>query len=103
MFFFDAGYDPVRVQQGLAGSRAAILMRLRAGRCFYADPEGSHARTGRPRRHGSKLECKDPKSWPPPTAEHAREDAGYATVRVRAWAGLHPKTQNYPAPVVPVP
>ena len=96
LFVFDAGYDPVRVQQGLTGSRAAILVRLRAGRCFYADPEGPPARTGPPRRHGPKLDCKDPKTWPPPTAEYAREDAGYGTVRVRAWAGLHPKTQNHP-------
>lgn len=96
LFVFDAGYDPVRLQQGLEGSQAAILVRLWAGRCFYADPEGRPARTGRPRRHGPKLDCKDPKTWPPPTAEHAREDAGYGTVRVRAWSGLHPKTQNHP-------
>jgi hypothetical protein len=96
LFVFDAGYDPVQLQQGLAGSRAAILVRLRAGRCFYADPEGPPARTGRPRRHGRKLECKDPATWPEPTAEHACEDTGYGAVRVRAWAGLHPKTQNHP-------
>ena len=34
LFVFDAGYDPVQLQQGLAGTRAAILVRLRAGRCF---------------------------------------------------------------------
>ena len=96
LFVFDAGYDPVQLQQGLAGGRAAILVRLRAGRCFYAEPEGPPARTGRPRRHGRKLECKNPATWPEPTAEHACEDAGYGAVRVRAWAGLHPKTQNHP-------
>jgi hypothetical protein len=38
LFIFDAGYDPVKLQQGLEESRAQILVRLRAGRCFYADP-----------------------------------------------------------------
>jgi hypothetical protein len=32
-FVFDAGYDPVKLQQGLEESRAQILVRLRAGRC----------------------------------------------------------------------
>lgn len=38
LFVFDAGYDPVQLQQGLEYCRAQILVRLRAGRCFYADP-----------------------------------------------------------------
>jgi hypothetical protein len=29
-----------------------------------------------------------------PSAEHACEDAGYGRVRVRGWAGLHPKVQG---------
>jgi hypothetical protein len=94
---FDAGYDPVQLQRGLAGRRAAVLVRLRAGRCFYADPVGPPARTGRPRRHGPKLDTKDPETWPTPTAEHDCEDPGYGSVRVRAWARLHPKTQEHPA------
>src|SRR5918998_3666151 len=36
LFVFDAGYDPVQVQQGLEGCQGQILVRLRAGRCFYA-------------------------------------------------------------------
>ena len=62
LFVFDAGYDPVKVQRGLEGSRCQILLRLRAGRCFRADPSlaGAPARTGRPRRHGPKMKCKDP-------------------------------------------
>jgi DDE superfamily endonuclease len=43
LFVFDAGYDPVRIQQGLEGCRAQLLVRLRAGRCFYADPVGPPA------------------------------------------------------------
>jgi hypothetical protein len=38
LFVFDAGYDPVKLQRGLEGSACRILVRLRAGRCFYADP-----------------------------------------------------------------
>src|SRR5918992_4063042 len=36
LFVFDAGYDPVKVQQGLEGAPCQILLRLRAGRRFYA-------------------------------------------------------------------
>src|SRR5215218_9342792 len=100
-------YDPVQVQQGLEGCRGQILVRLRAGRCFYADPVGPPAPTGRHRRHGRKFDCKDPASWPEPSAEHACEDAGYGKVRVRAWANLHPKVQAHagrgsrgPTPIV---
>ena len=93
LFVFDAGYDPVKVQQGLEGSRCQILIRLRAGRRFYADPSlaGPPAHTGRPRRHGPKMKCSDPSTWPEPSTEYACEDTGYGTVRVRAWAKMHPK------------
>ena len=95
LFVFDAGYDPVQLQQGLQGDYAQVLVRLRAGRCFYADPPPPK-RTGRPPRHGRKLDTKDPKTWPIPTAEHRCEDPGYGSVRVRAWSGLHPKIQDHP-------
>ncbi|MCA1698547.1 MAG: transposase [Actinobacteria bacterium] len=109
LFVFDAGYDPVQLQQGLEGSRwCQILVRLRAGRCFYADPSGPPAPTGRSRRHGRKFECKDPATWPEPSAEYVCEDdAGYGKVHVRAWANLHPKVQAHagrgsrgPTPIV---
>jgi hypothetical protein len=93
-FVFDAGYDSVQLAQALAGARAAILVRLRAGRSFYADPLSQPA-TGRPRRHGHKFDCSDATTWPPPTADVRSEDARYGHVRVRAWAGLHPKTQEH--------
>ena len=38
LFVFDAGYDPVRLQQRLEGCGAQMLVRLRSGRCLYADP-----------------------------------------------------------------
>lgn len=92
-FVFDAGYDPVQLTQTLGDPRAAILVRLRAGRCFYADPTAQPA-TGRPRRHGHKFDCSDPASWPAPDAELAVEDEQYGRVQVRAWTSLHPKTQG---------
>jgi DDE superfamily endonuclease len=97
LFVFDAGYDPVKLQQGLEGNPCQILVRLRAGRRFYGDPSlaGPPAHTGRPRRHGPKMKCNDPSSWPEPSVEHVCEDAGHGTVRVRAWSELHPKVQNH--------
>jgi hypothetical protein len=92
-FLFDAGYDPVQLTQALGDTCAALLVRLRAGRCFYADPT-TQPRTGRPRRHGHKFACDAPQTWPAPAAELTVEDGQYGTVRVRAWTGLHPKTQG---------
>jgi DDE superfamily endonuclease len=98
IFVFDAGYDPVKLQRGLEGSRPCqILVRLRAGRRFYGDPGlcDPPAHVGRPRRHAPKMKCNDLSTWPEPSAERACEDAGYGSVRVRAWAELHPKVQNH--------
>jgi hypothetical protein len=96
LFVFDAGYDPEKLARALGdldGTRAAVLVRLRSGRCFYADPD-RQPRTGRPRRHGRKLACDDPSPWWAPTAEHREEHARYGADRVRAWADVHAKTQN---------
>jgi hypothetical protein len=109
LFVFDAGYDSAQLQRGLADARVAVLVRLRAGRCFYGDPPPAPPKPqgGRPVRHGHKLACDDPATWPVPTAEHRCEDEQYGAVRVRAWAGLHPKIQAHerrgsrgPAPIV---
>jgi DDE superfamily endonuclease len=98
-FAFDAGYDPVQLAQHLAlatgGTRAALVVRLRSGRCFYADPP-PYTGTGRPRRHGRKFACADPATWWAPDAEHAADDSQYGRVRVRAWADVHAKTQEHP-------
>jgi hypothetical protein len=92
-FVFDAGYDPVQLTQALGQARGAILVRLRAGRCFYADPT-TQSRTGRPRRHGLKFVCDEPATWPVPDGELTLEDEQYGMVRVRAWTRLHPKTHG---------
>jgi hypothetical protein len=95
---FDAGYDPETLARHLGdadGECVAVLVRLRSGRCFYADPD-RQPRTGRPRRHGRKLVCDDPTTWWAPAAEHVEHHAQYGWVRVRAWAGVHSKSQNHP-------
>ena len=73
LFVFDAGYDSAQLTQALAETPVAILVRLRADRCFYADPPPAtpSPQGGRPRKHGAKFACKDPTTWPAPTAEHA--------------------------------
>jgi hypothetical protein len=82
---FDAGYDSAQLTLDLAEARVAVLVRLRADRCFYADPPprppGS---TGRPRRHGAKFNCADATTWPAPTATHVVVDDQYGTVTVQA-------------------
>jgi hypothetical protein len=84
LFVFDAGYDPVKLQRALEGSPCQIVVRLRAGRRFYGDPGlcDPPAHIGRPRRHGPKMKCNDPSTWPEPSAEHVCEDDGHGTVRV---------------------
>ncbi len=75
----------------------ALACRAYAGRSFYGDPGLSDplANIGRPRRHGPKMKCNDPSTWPEPSAEHACEDGGYGAVRVRAWSDLHPKVSAH--------
>src|ERR687897_202268 len=46
LFVFDGGYDSAQLTLDLADERVAVLVRLRANRCFYADPP--------PRPPGSK-------------------------------------------------
>jgi hypothetical protein len=53
----------------------------------------SHWTAASPR---SEDEVRGPSTWPEPSAEHTCEDSnGYGTVRVRAWANLHPKVCAY--------
>jgi hypothetical protein len=107
LFVFDAGYDPLQLALELGDTPAALLVRLRRGRCFYADP-ALYTGTGRPRRHGRKFVCDDPRTWPAPSDERSECDEQYGIVRVRAWSGLHAKPGQSrrrplraPKPVVP--
>src|SRR5262249_10833103 len=87
-FTFDAGYEPVQLGVALAGLDVSILVRLRSGRCFYADPTLGPT-GGRPRRHGTKFVCDDPTTWSTPTSEWSTTDAEYGRVRIQCWSGLH--------------
>jgi hypothetical protein len=94
---FDAGYDSAQLTLDLAEQRVAVLVRLRADRCFYHDPPPPPpGKTGRPRRHGAKFNCADPTTWPAPTATLACQDDQDGSVTVQAWGGLHPKQQRHP-------
>jgi hypothetical protein len=97
---FDAGYDPEALARALGdldGERVAVLVRLRSGRCFYAEPPPpAVGRVGRPRRHGRKFTCADERTWWPPTAEHHEAHGQYGQVRVRAWGNVHAKSQGHP-------
>jgi hypothetical protein len=88
IFTFDAGYDPVQLSLALAGVPVCLLVRMRAGRCFYADPS-SQPQTGRPRRHGAKFACDDPTTWPAPSAAWSTTDPPYGRICLQAWSGLH--------------
>jgi DDE superfamily endonuclease len=94
IFSFDAGYDSVQLALALADTPICLLVRLRAGRCFYADPT-IQPKTGRPRRHGAKFICADPATWPEPTDEWSCDDSRYGHVCLRAWSGLHPVPQQH--------
>jgi hypothetical protein len=94
IFTFDAGYDAVQLSLALANLPVCLLVRLRAGRCFYADPTAPPP-TGRPRRHGVKFVCDDPATWPATTLTWTVRDAAYGQICLQAWSGLHATPQNH--------
>src|SRR5260221_484209 len=89
---FVAGYDSVPITLDLADTPICLLVRMRAGRCFYADPT-SQPPTGRPRRHGAKFVCDVPTTWPESSDQWATDDPQYGHVQLQAWSGLHPIPQ----------
>jgi DDE superfamily endonuclease len=108
IYSMDAGYDPVAMGEALQEEEnVCLLIRLRSGRCFYAEPPALPT-GGRPRKHGRKFTCDKPLTWWEPTREWSQQDAGYGQVRLRAWSGLHaiPATHGkhakpQPKPIVP--
>jgi hypothetical protein len=109
-FCFDAGpaYDPAALTHALAGERVQVLIRLRKNRRFFTDPPPrAPGQAGRPRRHGPGFGLKDQATWGAPDACYHVSDRVYGQVRVRAWAGLHPRISRRgrwagpgPAPIV---
>ena len=84
----------MQLSLALAAEPVCLLVRLRAGRCFYADPTGQLP-TGRPRRHGAKFVCDDPTTWPEPTDQWSSEDPHYGHVQLQAWSSLHAIPQRH--------
>ncbi len=95
LFAFDAGYDPIALSDGLTGTRAQILCRIRDDRVFYTDPPPRPRRPkgtgGRPPRHGRRMKCSERRSWGKPSEQLVTSDVRYGTVTVTAWHGMHPK------------
>jgi len=95
VFVFDAGYDPVGLAHGLEGTRAQILCRIREDRVFYADPPARPNRPegtgGRPPRHGRRMKCSEPATWPKPSARLVASDPRHGKVTVTAWHSMHPR------------
>jgi hypothetical protein len=96
IFSFDAGYDSVPLSLAVADAPLGLLVRLRSGRCFYADPT-RQLPIGRPRRHGAKFVCNDPATWPESSDQWSTEDGEYGHVQLQAWSGLHPIPQQHAA------
>ena len=71
----------------------AVLVRLRTGRCFYADPAQRQA-AGRPAAAArAEVRLRRPAHLVDADARALRRSTrSTAAVRVRAWAGLHAKT-----------
>jgi hypothetical protein len=91
LFAFDGGCDPIALADELAADRAQLLVRIKGDRVFYADPPPRPpGGRGRPRRHGTRFDCKKPATWGTPAAQLTARDDSYGTVMVTAWAGLHP-------------
>jgi hypothetical protein len=99
LFAFDGGYDPVQLTVELAGAGAQIVVRVRDDRAFYARPVPRvGGRGGAPRRHGAKVSCADPGTWPAPEVMLETDDDVYGQVQVTAWHRLHPKQRTYREP-----
>jgi DDE superfamily endonuclease len=88
IYTFDAGYDTVQLSLAVKDLPICLLVRLRAGRCFSADPT-TQPHTGRPRRHGVKFAGDDPTTWPAPPMTWSMLDPHYGHVSLQAWSGLH--------------
>lgn len=99
LFAFDGGYDPVQLSVELAGTGTQIVVRVRDDRTYFtrAVPRAG-GRGGRPRRHGAKVACADPGTWPTPDAGLETDDDVYGRVQVSAWHRLHPKQRTYRDP-----
>lgn len=92
LVMLDAGNYATDISHALADHHVQVLVRLRATRVFYADPEPRKpGEMGAGKRHGREFSCCDPRKRPTPDVELTADSPRYGTVTVRAWRGLHQK------------
>ncbi|MBB4942772.1 hypothetical protein FHR32_007172 [Streptosporangium album] len=92
LIMLDAGNYATDISHALTGRHVQVLVRLRATRVFYADPEPRRpGEMGAGKRHGQEFSCSDAAKRYAPDIDLAAGSARYGTVRVRAWKGLHQK------------
>ena len=74
-----------------------MLVRLRADRCFYADPPPRATRPKRPAAPPRRqVRLRRPGHLAGPDRHPCGHDDQYGTVTVQAWSGLHPKQHRHP-------
>jgi hypothetical protein len=92
LVMLDAGNYATDISHALADRHVQVLVRLRATRVFYADPEPRRpGEMGASKRHGQEFSCSDAAKRHAPDIELTADSARYGTVTVRAWKGLHQK------------
>ena len=92
LFVFDGGYDPIALADELAGENAQLLVRIKGDRVFYADPPSrAPGGKGRPRRHGTRFDCKKPVTWGPRLSSWPPAMTATARSQWPPGAGLHPQ------------
>lgn len=92
LIMLDAGNYATDISHALAAHPVQVLVRLRATRVFYTDPDPRRpGQMGAGKRHGREFSCSDPAKRHAPDIEITADSARYGTVTVRAWEGLHQK------------
>lgn len=86
----DGKYGNAGFLRPVQGLRVGVVARLRRDRVLYRPaPPVSPPRRGRPRKHGSRFDFKDPATWGQPDEVLEFEDERYGGVRLERWNGLH--------------
>lgn len=99
-FVLDSGYPAARLTFELRSGNvpAEVLLRFRSNGVLYGEvPSGDRTgpKGGHPRIHGTRLDLRDPASWPDPTCQVTICDhAKFGTVDVKAFVGFHQKLRK---------